>query len=228
MKRVTCIIPCFNTAKTCLPVIESSLEFCDHLVLVNDGSKDNTLEVLEKFQKRHPEKSSVISFQMNQGKGKALLSGFKKALLSPFDILVTLDGDQQHLPSEIPKIADQVAKGNDFVIGSRNFKKMPFRSKFSNIFISKCLGCFFKKAPFDTQSGFRGFSHPFAKIISEKMKGGRYETEFEILLFALEKKYRIAETPIKTIYPKDRVTYFRKITDSYRVLKVLYEHWRQK
>lgn len=226
MNKITCLIPCYNTEKDCKEIIEETLNYCNEIVVVNDGSTDQTLSILEALQDRYKERFHLVSYEKNRGKGEALLEGMKEALKRPIDFLVTLDSDLQHLPEEIPQIVLELEKGKDLVIGNRLFKEMPFCSKISNFIISKLLHLIYKQAPIDTQSGFRGFSHRFVEEIVKKIVGGRFETEFSILLLALREKAPLGNVQITTIYPEKRVTHFRKIRDSFRVLKVLFYHWR--
>lgn len=224
MANITCIIPCYNAVGYCEEVIEETLQFCNKLILINDGSTDATGKTLKNFASKYREKITLLNFEKNRGKGFALLSGMQEALKAPFDALVTLDADKQHLPEEISQIAQSLIDGADLVIGTRNFKEMPFRSKFSNMIISKLLSCLYSKAPIDTQSGFRGFSRIFAKKIVDEISGGRYETEFRIILLALDEKKQITSIPITTVYLKQQPTYFQKISDSARILKVFFTH----
>lgn len=130
-------------------------------------------------------------------------------------------------PPEINLLTQAVLEEKaSFVIGSRNFPEMPLRSKFSNMIISWVFSWLYKNTPKDTQSGFRAFNHEFAQKIAAKVPGGRYETEFLMILLALDEKMPIKEVPISTIYAPKQVSYFRKIHDSIRILKALFQHWR--
>jgi hypothetical protein len=150
----------------------------------------------------------------------------KKSLEYPFDALVTLDADEQHLPSEIPLFTQSIFEGNQMAIGVRNSDRMPFRSKFSNRFIAKILSLLYKQAPTDNQSGFRAFSFEFTKKIVQLISGGRYEMEFKCILFALKNNIKIDSIPITTIYLKQPTSYFNIFLDSFLILKVFFNHWR--
>ena len=142
-----------------------------------------------------------------------------------FDVLVTLDGDGQHKPSDIPAMADEVEKGADFVIGTRSMQQMPPYSRIANLFITLLLRIRYFKAPWDTQSGLRAFSKEFAKELTEQVPGGRYETEFRVLLAALSKKKKLRTYPISTIYFEKNIhSHFSKLKDSLRILKVFFIH----
>lgn len=224
---VLCLIPCYNVASYCEEIIEESLRYCDALIVIDDGSSDHTGRVLEDLQKIYPDRVEVIRFEHNRGKGFALLEGMEYALKKDFSTLITLDSDKQHAPSEIPKIVEKVSKKTPLAIGTRAFQQMPLRSKFSNAIISKMLSWIYPNAPKDTQSGFRGFHRTLIEQLVLHLNGGRYETEFQILLFALKQKIEIASVPIATLYAREQLSYFRKFSDSIRILKTLFHHWRE-
>ncbi|MDE3056030.1 MAG: glycosyltransferase family 2 protein [Verrucomicrobiota bacterium] len=228
-EKIAAIIPCFNVAPfyECEKVLEGTLHYVDQIILIDDGSFDGTEKLLDRFADKHKEKVHLIRFPENRGKGFALLAGMQYAAEEQkADILVTMDGDGQHLPLEIPKLADKVKEGADFVVGERKFYKMPFYSKTANIIITTLLRFAFFRAPIiDTQSGFRAFSLAFAQEIMRKVPGGRYEMEFLCLLLALQQKRKIASCNIPTIYiNKNRGSHFRKIGDSLRILKTLFAY----
>ncbi|MGD2169905.1 MAG: glycosyltransferase family 2 protein, partial [Chlamydiota bacterium] len=128
--KVTAIVPCYNVEKYCRNVIEKTLDHCSFIVLIDDGSTDQTNKILQELQSSNSQKIHLITFPQNQGKGIALLEGIKYALSdTSFDALVTIDSDGQHLPSEIPKLVSCIQEGSSLVIGSRDFTKIPFRRR---------------------------------------------------------------------------------------------------
>ena len=224
-KSIVGLLPCFNVEKQCRDVIEKSLQFCDCLILVNDGSKDDTLGVLTDLSEKHSN-INILNFEKNQGKGTALIKGIQYALDHfQFDVLVTLDSDGQHDPSYIKMIVDPIFHGADMVIGGRSFNQMPRKSRFGNRFISFVVRCFYSKSPIDTQSGMRAFKRSFLDRLMQVLQGKFFEVELHCLLFALKEKNLIVEVPIPTIYfDKNRSTNFLPFIDSYRVLKALTHH----
>lgn len=219
------VIPCYNAEKFVEEVVLKTLEFTERLILVNDGSTDNSPMILDNLSKLYPEKVVLVNLVKNSGKGTALLAGFKKALEFPFDGLVTIDADAQHNPLDIIYLAKEIKSSCALVIGERLFRLMPFRSKISNAIISFFLRRFYSKAPKDTQSGMRGFNRDFIKQIVQKIDGGCYEVEFRILLLALEQKLKIKSVPITTIYiEKNRSSHFSPLKDSIKIIRVLVSH----
>jgi glycosyltransferase involved in cell wall biosynthesis len=223
------VIPCFNAALFCEKVIRDTVPFVRTIIVVDDGSTDQTNAVLKKLLLEYSN-IHLIEFQKNRGKGFALIEAFRYALKNlHFESLVTIDSDGQHDPRDLVCIEKEIQSGSDMSIGTRRFPEMPLRSRIANTIILSCLQCFYKDAPYDTQSGFRAFTKNFICEIAENIEGGRYETEFSCLLLALEQKRKITAYPIATVYiENNRHSHFCVLRDSYRILKVLWEHIRKK
>ncbi|MEI8300202.1 MAG: glycosyltransferase family 2 protein [Chlamydiota bacterium] len=223
------VIPCFNAGLFCEKVIRDTIPFVGTIIVVDDGSTDQTNAVLKKLLFENSN-IHLIAFQKNRGKGFALIEAFQYALKNlNFEYIVTIDADGQHDPRDVVGIEKEIQSGSDMSIGTRRFSEMPLRSRVANTIILGCLRWFYKEAPYDTQSGFRAFTKNFIHEITKKIEGGRYETEFSCLLLALEQKRKITAYPIATVYiEKNRHSHFCVFRDSYRILKVLWKHVRKK
>ncbi len=219
--KVCAVIPCYNIASLCEEVVQETIQCSDFVIAVDDGSTDGTGETLRKIINKNKNKAALISLDKNYGKGTALISGFRYALKNvDFDVLVTLDGDKQHQPQDIPKLVEEYKEGAELVIGERgNINTMPLRSRIGNtltrIFLRKVVS---PSCPSDTQSGFRALDRQFLQQIVRQVKGGRYETEIQILLLAIKQNRRITTVPIPTIYiDGNRSSHFRPGLDSIRI-----------
>lgn len=223
--NVVVVIPCYDVELYCDSVVREALKETPHVIAVDDGSTDGTGGILDQIAKENPS-LHVIHFEKNQGKGSALIAGFKYALEHvSFDVLVTIDADGQHRPSDIPALAEEILKENELVIGERTFALMPWIRQFSNRFIAFCLRLLYPNAPVDTQSGFRAFNRHLIEEIVHKFEGGRYELEFQILICALCQHRKLAKTTISTLYlPRNVSSHFAVWKDSFRILKVLFQH----
>lgn len=221
--EVVGIIPCYNVERFCGQVVLHTMNFVDHLIVIDDGSTDGTGAILRKLAAAMPGRITLLDFAENRGKGVGLMAGFCEALNRfDFSALVTLDADGQHPPADIPRLAQTVQTGADMAIGERQIARMPGRSKFGNSFISAALRRLYAQAPTDTQSGMRAFSQAFAREVVGKVRGSRYETEFQVLLLALSQRRSIASVPIATIYiDNNRSSKYRPIADSVRILSAL-------
>ncbi len=217
------LIPCYNVANLCDAVIRKALEEADQVIVIDDGSTDNTRQVVENIISTSNGNLHIIKKDMNEGKGSALLDGMKFASNHyRFSVLITMDGDGQHRAEDIPKAKETLGLDKNFVIGGRAFSKMPLRSRFGNTITRGLFHLLFPKCPNDTQSGYRAFSPTFVKTITSIIDKGRYETELYILLLALELTVGINYFEIDTIYiDENRSSHFRPVMDSFRIMSSL-------
>ena len=110
------LIPTYNNEKTLKAVIDSVKEYTSDIIIINDGSSDSTISILNYFGSL-----SQIHFLKNKGKGMALRAGFKKAFSLGFDFAITIDSDGQHYADDIPVFVSELEKNVEVVlIGSRN------------------------------------------------------------------------------------------------------------
>lgn len=214
------LIPTYNNGKTLGNIIERTLTVCNDIVVVNDGSTDNTAEILGTFSEN--KNITVVSYPNNKGKGYALRLGLQKARELGFDYSVTVDSDGQHFPEDIPLLLEAAKNANEsrvLVVGSRNLKAegMPEKNTFANNFSNFWFKVqTFKKLP-DTQTGFRLYSlHnlPNLKILTR-----RYETELELLVFSAWRNVKLIPTQVRVYYPpkEERVSHFRPFADFTRI-----------
>lgn len=224
--EVVAICPCYNVAPYCENVIQEILPRVSHLIAVDDGSTDETEQILQRIAGRHPQKLTLIVFPKNRGKGFALLEGFQYAIKHwTFTALATIDADGQHQANDIERLAQAIDQGAEMAVGSRNFHQMPLKNSLGNRIASYLLRRIYPKAPKDTQSGLRAFSHRFAEEITQKIPGGRYEMEYRCLFLALKQNRKITELPIHTIYiDQNASSHFRAWKDSWLIIRSLFQH----
>ncbi|HUW60146.1 MAG TPA: glycosyltransferase family 2 protein [Candidatus Bathyarchaeia archaeon] len=214
------VIPCYNASPNVRTVIENVLKVVDRVLIIDDGSTDGCLENMDLPVR-------LIRLPRNQGKGAAMIHGFKAALEDPqVRCAVVVDADGQHNPNEIPRLYQVfTTKKADLVIGARDFDQphVPWASWFGNTMTSLVTGLLLKRRLPDTQSGFRLHSRKLLQDIVASLPGGRYETEMQILALAIKRAYSIISVPIQTIYESGNPTsHFRKLRDSWRVWTALF------
>lgn len=188
-------IPAFNEEQIIKNVINESLKFVDNVVVYDDGSTDNTAEVAEKTG------AYVIKNTQNKGKGFALQSLFKYAKYHNSDIIVTMDGDGQFKPDEIPKLCNPILhKNQDVVVGYRfdNNDEMPKYREIGNKMLDRLSNLASKLPVRDTQSGFRAYSKKAINSITFTNDG--FGADTEILLDAFEKGLKITEEKVTVLY----------------------------
>lgn len=212
-QKICVIIPTFNNQNTIIKVIKDVGNYCYDILVVNDGSTDQTSELISLINN-----IEVVSYDKNVGKGYAIRQGFKKALELGFDYAITIDADGQHFADDLQIFAEKHKENPDaLIIGSRNIaadgmpSKNTFANKFSNFWFWAETG---EKLP-DTQSGFRLYPVKFYK--KSKFFTNKYEFEIEVLVRSAWSGIKIFPVPIKVDYPEDRVTHFRPLPDFTRI-----------
>ncbi|MBU8893184.1 MAG: DUF2062 domain-containing protein [Bacteroidales bacterium] len=214
-KKCCVIIPTYNNHQTIEQLINDVLEYTSQVVVVNDGSTDNTKEILSKFNQ-----IDVVSYPKNKGKGYALRKGFRFAWTKAYEYAITIDSDGQHFASDLPNFVEAIDENpNAIIIGNRNMDqegvpgKSSFGNRFSNFWFKLETGI---KMP-DTQSGYRLYPlKPLSKMIFFTRK---FEFEIEVIVRAAWKGVNVTNVPIQIYYaPKEiRVSHFRPFRDFSRV-----------
>lgn len=208
------LIPSYNNASKLAAVLNDVLKFTDQLLVVNDGSTDETKEILAQFPQ-----VEVLNHSHNQGKGIALKTGIDWAMEKGFDYLISMDSDGQHLAKDLEVFLDKIEEApGAMIIGARNMETADgvpggssFGHKFSNFWFKIETG---KSLP-DTQSGFR--LYPLSHFKKMSFITSRYEFEIESIVRLSWKGVPMLWVPIEVKYPEDRITHFRKFWDFFRI-----------
>ncbi len=214
---IIALIPAYNEARFIGDVVERTLKHIP-VVVIDDGSSDGTGAAAALAG------AKVLAHVKNQGKGKALLTGFDYAVNRGVDAAITLDADGQHDPDEIPLFIDAFRAGKgDIIIGQRQYSQMPTKSRFGNRFGSFLLRFAMGRTIPDNQSGYRLFS----RVAMEKVRptSTRFEAEVEMLLRADFAGLTVGWVPIKTIY-NEKKSHFRPVQDSALFIKMIWRIWR--
>lgn len=207
------IVPTYNNQKTLKKVLDSILDFTSNVIIVNDGSTDQTSEILKQYSQL-----TQIHHPKNLGKGRALRNGFRKAIELDFEYAITIDSDGQHFAADIPGFIEEIQKEpNSLLIGSRNMtqenvpKKSSFGNKFSNFWFKFETGIALE----DTQSGFRLYP---LKLIPKRFYTNKFEFEIEVIVRSAWKGIVVKNIPIQVLYdPAERVSHFRPFRDFTRI-----------
>ena len=216
------LIPAHNEHEHIAAVVAAVVAYLPVLVL-DDGSQDDTSALAAAA-------GALVQRQTpNQGKGAALLAGFKRCLDEGAQAVVTLDGDGQHDPAEIPLFLECYAKtGAGLVIGMRDFSKMPQPRRTTNTIgrwmFSAAVG---QDVP-DNQSGYRLVGRPLIELIVQDTSEKGFEFEVDMITQCLKHRLGLAWVPIRTIYAGQKshihyghhlVHYFRVVNKARRTLR---------
>ncbi|HNU87461.1 MAG TPA: DUF2062 domain-containing protein [Ferruginibacter sp.] len=213
--RACVIIPTYNNAATLAGVIEDVSRYSDHIIVVNDGSTDNTPEIIRTFPALQ-----LVSYEKNKGKGWALRQAFNYAIAKGYQYAITIDSDGQHFAKDLPLFLEKIeASPNTLIIGARNMNQesvpggSSFGNKFSNFWFKVETGI---SSP-DTQSGYR--LYPLEPIKKMSFFTRKYEFEIEVLVRSAWKGVKVESVPVTVYYaPKEeRVSHFRPYKDFFRI-----------
>jgi len=216
--RIAVIIPCLDCAATVTSVVESVREHVADVLVVDDGSSDETSALAAAAGAevhRHP---------VRRGKGCALQSGLAWARGRGFTHIFTVDGDGQHLASEMPILLDAAAGNpNAIVLGERSrdghdiSSVKLFGNRFANRWVEIASGRLFD----DTQSGFR--IYPVAATIALGGHARHYGYETEALIRALRSGVPVECRTVRAYYPPaaERISYYRPWIDTIRIIFIV-------
>ena len=193
--HVCLLLPAYNEAKTIDQIIREASEFVTDILVVDDGSADQTALIAQEAG------GKVIKHSTNLGKGMALRTGFDYVSQKGYDLIATMDSDGQHQPSDLPRFIDYFKKNQpDIVIGARihNRVKMPRHRRLNNWLVSSVGSALCGQEVMDFQSGFRLIRTEVLRSV--ELHTERYETESEFLIKAGRIGFKIQSIPIHTIY----------------------------
>ncbi len=193
------VIPAYNEEERVQPVINNLAERGFKMVIVNDGSTDNTLEKLKESQRKYPNNIFILNHIINQGMGAAISTGLDAVLKHNPKYIVNLDADGQHDINDIDKVCEPLIKGRaEAVIGVRPFEDMPTSKNFANTVMNILTKVFYQVDVSDSQTGFRALTFDALKKIEMNVQG--YIVASEFLRQFKENGIKFEEVTITTIY----------------------------
>jgi len=199
----TVVVPAYNEEKTIEDVLKALLERGYRVLVVDDGSRDSTPEILKRMSSRN-DRISVYTHVINRGLGAALRTGLRAALKEGADYVVTFDADGQHDPDDIEGVLKPLLDGSaDVVIGRRDFEDMPLSRNLGNTIMNLLTLLFYGCRVSDSQSGLRAFTSRAASLIDIKSRG--YGVSSEIIGEIRRNGLRMREVTIRTIYTPETI-----------------------
>lgn len=196
---IVACVPAYNEERDLGPVVIRTSKFVDRVIVCDDGSTDLTSEVARRLG------CDLIVHSRRQGKGVALKDLFERALELEEDVIITLDGDGQHHPDNIPALVNPILNGDaDIVVGSRflgKSKSVPFHRVVGNNVMTtftRLLSDESFEDLTDSQSGFRAYSRKVLEYVKVREQGMGVDSE--ILVSASGGAFKVIEVPISVSY----------------------------
>lgn len=216
-RGICVVIPTYNNAGTIADVVSRSLAQCHDVIVVCDGCTDSSVQILGQLTER----PVILELKSNKGKGAALKAGFRYAMKAGFSYAVTLDGDGQHFPEDIPvMLKANIEHPGALIVGERDglgnadrSNGSKFANSFSNFWFTVQTGYRLR----DTQTGYR--LYPLKKLHWLSLQPSRYEAELSLMATAAWNGTKIISVPVRVHYPPkdERVSHFRPAKDFARI-----------
>jgi glycosyltransferase involved in cell wall biosynthesis len=218
MTGLAVLIPAYDCAATIAEVVAGARRFIDCVLVVDDGSTDATAE------RAAAAGAEVLRQPRNTGKGAALRAGLEWLAARGVERVVTMDGDGQHLPDQIPVLLEASAGApHALVIGARQVapdQVQPIR-RFGNRFANRWVEIATGLALPDTQSGFRVY--PMPETLALGATTGHFAFETEVLIRAARGGVLVRSVPVQAHYPPpdQRISHFRPFVDTLRIIRIV-------
>lgn len=205
-KKICVVVPAYNEETQILLVVQSMPGFVDHIVIVNDCSKDNTAKVVENISLTFPS-VILINHPQNQGVGGSIATGYKWARDNQIDVAVVMAGDGQMHPDDLPAVLAPVVDGEiDYSKGNRLFtgeayKKIPKIRYFGNSalsFLTKIASGYWHVA--DSQTGYTAINKKSLHLIDWDKMYKRYGQPNDLLVRLNIYDLKVRDVPVTPVY----------------------------
>jgi dolichol-phosphate mannosyltransferase len=216
--RLLTTLPVYNEASHVADVLGRVLPFCSDVLVVNDGSTDNTAAELARYPNLR-----VITHEKNRGYGGALASAFEYAIRHDFDLLVTIDCDGQHEPQRIPELVAAVTDEVDIVSGSRYLASFfgdsapPEERRYINAEITRMLNHAFGWRMTDSFCGFKAYRVSSLSKLQVTEFGYAMPMQFWVQVAA--HNLRVVEHAVPLIYLDEKRSFGGALDDAQFRLK---------
>lgn len=220
MMKVAVVIPAYNEAATIADVACRARKICDRVIVVDDGSQDATAESLLGID------VELLRNDTNSGKAASIWRGARHAIAAGADAIITLDGDGQHRPEDIPLLIDAALQQPRRIIIAarlRNRHRTPslrlFGNRCANFWISWAAG----HAISDSQSGFRLYPAEIFHLCQQPRRlSESFVFESQVLIEAAAHGYYTHPVVIEAIYPSGgRPSHYRPARDTLRIIRMV-------
>lgn len=205
-KSIAVVVPAYDEERLIGKVISTMPDFVDKIIIINDGSSDNTKSIIEEFMKTK-KNIVLINHSKNQGLGKSLIVGYLKSLELGMDITAVMAGDAQMDPADLPKVITPVAdKKVDYAKGNRLLIENEIQSMPKYRFLGNSILTLLTKFAtgywhiIDPQCGYTAISNKALESINIKQMKKGYGYNAYLLYLLNMKNYKVQDVEVKPIY----------------------------
>ena len=217
------VLPAYNESTRIQPVIDEIAEKGYNIIIVNDGSSDNTLDVVKESKRKYPERIHIYSLPINRGVGVATQTGFEAVLNFNPKYIVSMDSDGQHSPDDLDNVIRPLVTGEaQAVIGVRPLKDMPLSRNFANAIMNLLTRIFYRVDVSDSQTGLRAITYDALKVIEINARGYLISSEF--IREINDNNIPFVEVPIKTIYTPETQAKGTNVVVAFKILLQMIKH----
>ena len=209
-KTVGIVVPAYNEELLISKTLSTMPSYVDTIIVVNDGSRDKTLQIVKEHQLKDP-RIVIVDHEVNKGLGQSLIDGYLKARELEIDVVSVMAGDAQMSPTDLPKVLEPVAKGEaEYAKGNRLLhdkviERMPTHRFFGNAgltLLTKFATGYWHSM--DPQCGYTAISRKaLARIPIEKMIKG-YGYNAHILYMLNVNNFTVKDVEIEPIYGDEK------------------------
>lgn len=222
-KSTYVILPAYNEATRIQPVLESIAEKGYNMIVVNDGSSDNTLDIIKQTKRKYPDQIHIFSLIINRGVGVATQTGFDAVFQFDAKYVVSMDSDGQHSADDLDNVIKPLVSGEaQAVIGVRPLKDMPMSRNFANAVMNLLTRIFYRVNVSDSQTGFRAITIDALRKIDINARGYLISSEF--IREVNDNSIPFAEVPIKTIYTPETQAKGTNVKEAFKILIQMIKH----
>lgn len=198
MTQRVLVIPEYNESRTIIGVLDSARPFVDRIIVVDDGSSDDSADLVKEWAREVPQ-ASLLSLPVNQGMSGALLCGFaysylmlRSGLIGPDDLIINIDADGQHRPEEIPAACEALeARSLDVLLGRRTLQGYPWFKHLGNWGLSLWASALSGYRYRDVECGFRVMRAGVLPELLTYFLGRRYSCAQEIGIITAARQMRV-------------------------------------
>ena len=210
-QHITAIIPCYNEENKIKEVIKDVSNYCSKILVIDDNSTDKSLKVISQLKNEMDIDLNIFKNEKNMGIGYTMKKGISEAIKLENEIIIKIDGDGQHLASDIPKFISKIkeekldfVKGNRFLL-KKNLKSMPLSKLIGNLFVTnlqKLISGNYSIS--DPNNGFLAFKKDIFETFDFDELNNNYFFENSLLIHVTAHNFRVGEVGIETIYNDEK------------------------